>query len=258
MIDTNQLDQIVGQPVYDSEHDKIGTAGQVYVDDVTGKPEWVTVQTGLFGTKESLVPLADADLVEDGLSVPYAKGQVTDAPRVEADDGHLSKDQEAELYRHYGLGYSQAESDSGLPAGTDPAQAEQRSSGGVGDAMTRSEEQLNVGTQQVESGKARLRKYVVTEQETVTVPVTREEVRIEREPITDANRGEAMSGADISEDEQEVTLHEERPVVQKQAVPVERVNLAKDEVTEQQQVTEEVRREQIETEGDVGGGNARG
>ena len=117
-------------------------------------------------------------------------------------------------------------------------------------AMTRSEEQLHVGTETRESGRARLRKYVVTEQETVTVPVQREEVRIEREPITDANRGEALDGPAISEEEHEVVLHEERPVVEKEAVPVERVRLDTETVTEQQQVTEEVRKEQIDTDGD--------
>jgi uncharacterized protein (TIGR02271 family) len=112
--------------------------------------------------------------------------------------------------------------------------------------MTRSEEHLNVGTQRVEAGRARLRKYVVTEQESVTVPVTREEVRVEREPITDANRGAALDGPSISEEEHEVILHAERPVVQTEAVPVERVRLDTETVTEQQNVTGEVRKEQIE------------
>jgi len=117
--------------------------------------------------------------------------------------------------------------------------------------MTRSEEQLKVGTEQVETGRARLRKHVVTEQQTVTVPVSREEVRVEREPITDANRDQAVAGPDISEEEHEVVLTEERPVVQKEAVPVERVKLAKESVTEDHQVSEQVRKEQIETEGDA-------
>jgi len=118
-------------------------------------------------------------------------------------------------------------------------------------ATTRSEEQLKVGTEQVETGRARLRKHVVTEQQTVTVPVSREEVRVEREPITDANRDQAVAGPDISEEEHEVVLTEERPVVQKEAVPVERVKLAKESVTEDHQVSEQVRKEQIETEGDA-------
>jgi uncharacterized protein (TIGR02271 family) len=92
----------------------------------------------------------------------------------------------------------------------------------------------------------------VTENVTQTVPVQREEVRVEREPITDANRGDALDGPAISEEEHEVTLNEERVVVQKEAVPVERVRLEKDTVTEQQQVDEEVRKEQIEVDDETG------
>jgi uncharacterized protein (TIGR02271 family) len=117
------------------------------------------------------------------------------------------------------------------------------------DAMTLSEERLNVGTEQVEAGRARLRKYVVTENVTQTVPVSHEEIRVEREPITEANRGDAMDGPAISEEEHEVTLHAERPVVEKEAVPVERVRLDTETVTEQQEVTDTVRKEQVDTDG---------
>ena len=119
------------------------------------------------------------------------------------------------------------------------------------DAMTRSEEHLNVGTQRVEAGRARLRKYVVTENVTQTVPVSHEEVVLEREPITDANVGSALDGPAISEEEHEVVLHAERPVVAKEAVPVERVRLDTETVTEQQTVSDTVRKEQIELDGDV-------
>ena len=114
--------------------------------------------------------------------------------------------------------------------------------------MTRSEERLRVGTEQVETGRARLRKYVVTEQQSVQVPVSREEVRVEREPITDTNRGDALSGAAITEEEHEVVLHAERPVVATEAVPVERVRLGTETVTEQETVTGEIRKEQIEVD----------
>ena len=105
-----------------------------------------------------------------------------------------------------------------------------------------------MGTRSEEVGRARLRKYVVTENVTETVPVSREEVRVEREPITEANVGNAMDGPAISEEEHEVTLHAERPVVEKEAVPVERVRLDKKTVTDQETVTE-VRKEEIEVEG---------
>ena len=106
-----------------------------------------------------------------------------------------------------------------------------------------------MGTRSEEVGRARLRKYVVTENVTETVPVTREEVRIEREPITDANIGNAMDGPAISEEEHEVTLHAERAVVAKEAVPVERVRLDKETVTEHETVTEGLRKEEIEVDG---------
>ena len=107
-----------------------------------------------------------------------------------------------------------------------------------------------MGTQQVETGRARLRKYVVTEQVQQTVPVSREEVRVEREPITEANVGAATEGPDISEEEHEITLHAERPVVAKEAVPVERVRLDTETVTENQTVSDEVRKEQIDVDDD--------
>jgi uncharacterized protein (TIGR02271 family) len=127
------------------------------------------------------------------------------------------------------------------------------------DAMTLSEERVNVGVQRREAGRARLRKYVVTENVTQTVPVSHEEVRVEREPITDANIGNATSGPAISEEEHEVILHEERPVVQKEAVPVERVRLDTETVTENVTVNEEVRKEQVDTDldGDGNYGNDR-
>lgn len=272
-IDQNNINDVLGQDVHGSDGNKIGEVGQVYLDDVTGKPEWVTVKTGMFGNKESFVPVAQSQFSDDGLRVPYDKDTVKDAPRVDAEQGHLSQEEEAELYRHYGLDYSEDDSDSGLPdtdqrglgqvstSGQADADRDSRDAdvhGTVGhdtsgpttdDAMTRSEEQLKVGTQTREAGRARLRKHVVTEEQTVTVPVSREEVTIEREPITDANRDEAMAGPEISEEEHEVILTEERPVVQKETVAVERVKLGKQTVTDEEQVTESVRKEQIETDG---------
>jgi uncharacterized protein (TIGR02271 family) len=170
-------------------------------------------------------------------------------------DGSLSQDDEAELYRHYGLEYSESRSDSGLPAGTaddtqDDTVGRDVSGPTTDQAMTRSEEELQVGTETRERGRARLRKYVTTEQQTVTVPVSREEVRLEREPITDANLDAATSGPAISEEEHEVTLREEQVVVDKRAVPKERVRLDTETVTEERQVAEDVRKEQIDVDGD--------
>jgi uncharacterized protein (TIGR02271 family) len=117
------------------------------------------------------------------------------------------------------------------------------------------EEQLRVGTETREAGRARLRKHVITEHQQTTVPVSHEEVTVEREPITEANRGDAYDGPAISEEEHEVTLHAERPVVETEAVPVERVQLGKQTVTDQETVGGEVRKEEVELDngGTVGG-----
>jgi uncharacterized protein (TIGR02271 family) len=234
------------------EGNKLGTVEDIYLDQETGEPEWVALKTGMFGSKLSFAPLAQARLDGGTVVLPYEKDQIKSAPRGEA-DGALSEEEEAELYRHYGLDYTETRSDTGLPAGggDDRGQVGDDVSGPTtDDAMTRSEEQLRVGTTQRESGRARLRKYVVTEEETVSVPVQREEVRVEREPITDANVDDAMDGPAISEEEHEVVLHAEEPVVEKRAVPKERVRMDKDAVTEQETVTEQVRKERIDVDGD--------
>jgi uncharacterized protein (TIGR02271 family) len=269
MPDIDTVQNWQGRTMVDPAGDKLGTIDAIYLDDDTAQPEWATVTTGLFGAKTTFVPLAQAQATGDSVQVPYDKQRVKDAPNMQA-DGQLSQDEEAELYRHYGLDYTESHSDSGLPAGTAGQAIDPRDRDGDGvyddvqdtavghdtsgpttdKAMTRSEEELRVGATQRERGRVRLRKYVTTEQVTQTVPVQREEVRLEREPITDANLDAATSGPDISEEEHEVTLHEETPVVEKRVVPRERVRLDTETVTEQRQVGEEVRKEQIEVEGD--------
>jgi uncharacterized protein (TIGR02271 family) len=243
---------------------KLGTVEDIYLDQETGEPEWVALKTGMFGGKLSFAPLSQARQDGDTIVLPYEKDQIKSAPRVEA-DGALSQEEEAQLYRHYGLEYSETRSDTGVAAGgmdqdaRFDGDAENTGRDPVGrdvsgpttdDAMTRSEEELRVGTTRREAGRARLRKYVVTEEETVTVPVQREEVRVEREPITDANLDDAMDGPAISDEEHEVVLHEDEPVVETRAVPKERVRMNKDTVTEQETVTEQVRKERIDVDGD--------
>lgn len=260
MIGTDTVSRVIGQDVYDQSGDKIGSASEVYLDDESGQPEWVTVKTGLFGTKESFVPIRDADLTDKGVRVSVSKDKVKDAPKVDA-DGHLSPEEEQELYRYYDLGGMTSGYETQQTTRTEHATehtTERTHEGAVGhdtsgpttdNAMTRSEERLNVGTRSEEVGRARLRKYVVTENATETVPVSHEEVRVEREPITDANMGDAVDGPAISEEEHEVTLRAERPVVEKEAVPVERVRLDKTTVQEQEQVSAELRKEEIEVDG---------
>ncbi|GAA4966271.1 DUF2382 domain-containing protein [Actinoplanes utahensis] len=233
MIAQEKIGSLYGHDVYDCTGDKIGTIAAVWSDD-RGDPAWAGVRTGWFGTGESLVPLRDADLQGERVVVPFEKAYVKNAPEVDAGSGEpLAGDEVARLHQYYAMRWD----GSG-----------RRRPGGPDDAMTRSEERLEVATESEEIGRARLRKHVVTETEHVTVPVSREQAWIEREPITDANRAKALDGPDITENEYELTLFAERPVVETEVVPVERVRLDTETVTEQRTVQAEVRKERIEAE----------
>jgi uncharacterized protein (TIGR02271 family) len=253
MVDIDTARSWQGRNLVDRDGDRIGSIDAIYLDDQTGEPEWALVNTGLFGTKSTFIPLAEASDTGDGVQVLYEKQLVKDAPRVDADQ-HLSESEEQELWRHYGMAYGAGENDRDRDGVDDDRGTVGRDTSGptTDQAMTRSEEELRVGTQTREAGRARLRKYVTTETQTVTVPVQREEVRVEREPITDANLEDATSGPAISEEEHEVTLREEEVVVDKRAVPKERVRLDTETVTDERQISEEVRKEQIEVDGDQG------
>jgi uncharacterized protein (TIGR02271 family) len=243
MTTPQQWDILIGLTAVDPDGDKIGKVGQVYIDDDAGQPEWVTVSTGMFGSRESFAPLYNAAVRDGQVVLAVPKQLVKDAPNVD-NDGHLEDTEVAALYQHYGsyrgsaaspgTGADGEESYAGRHTDEVDTSAQGYDTSGpvTDDAMTRSEERLHVGTESVPAGRARLRKYVVTENVTTTVPVSHEEVRLEREPI--------------SEEEHEVTLRAERPVVVKETVPVERVRLGTETVTEERQIDEEVRKERID------------
>jgi len=249
---TQAIQALDDSVVVGNDGSELGRVGQVYTDNDTGQPSWVTVKTGWFGTNESFVPL-DAATIKDGtIQVPYDKDLIKGAPNNEAGEP-LSEADEQELYSYYNLtgpaGYDAAYTQSQGLVGDRHAEITNTDipfqNGVSGDAgyLTRSEEQLHVGTEKVETGRARLRKFVVTEQQTVTVPVTREEVRVVREPVAP---GDTVDDVTIGEAAADVVLTEERVVVNKETVPVEKVRLDTETVTEQQDVTESVRKEQIE------------
>jgi stress response protein YsnF len=339
MITRDQIPAVLDHPVYDGTGAKIGEAKHVFLDDATGRPEWVSVKTGLFGSSETFVPIRDASVVEDHLEVPYTKDKVKDAPDVVVDSGgHLSREEEHRLYEYYGVKWdepweqstgqdkSSTSGRSGMDAGTAGAAGAAGAAGGVAggiagkasargrkgedaddsgrafargtaaegrttgaegratgaggqgigaegrtpgsesrsrsaaagsdlgretaeNAMTRSEERMHVRVEREQSGRARLHKYVDTEEVQQSVPLRYEEVRVVREPITDANRSSALSGEPLKEAEYEVTLHSERPVIETEVVPVERVRLTTEERVQNKTVTGRVRKERIETEG---------
>ncbi|MFW0788415.1 DUF2382 domain-containing protein [Gordonia sp. CPCC 205333] len=249
MTRTPELDAVAHSTVYDNAGEKVGKVEQVYIDDRNSLPTWIAVKTGWFGSS-SLVPLAGAKHQGDRVDVVTTKDKIKSAPHLDAADG-ISTQQGKELLDHYGLtekssgwdnyGEHNGRSQDERPT---PTRTGVTSEDAAGESLVRSEEQLNVGTEKVATGKARLHKYVVTEEQSVTVPVTHEEVRVVREPVnSDVPVGE------IGEAETEVTLHEEQVVAEKKTVPVERVGLAVDEVTDKESVSGTVRKERIETEG---------
>ncbi|RUP83152.1 MULTISPECIES: DUF2382 domain-containing protein [unclassified Kocuria] len=265
---TFDVNAILSSTAYGADGDKIGKVEQVFLDDNSGEPTFLTVNTGLFGAKENFVPVKGASQDGDRVVLPYTKDVIKDAPKVDADQ-HLSPAEEEELYRYYELNY-----EDGRTAGTDrdrnaaaagtagvagtAAAGHDRRDGDVADrdavagedaSVVRHEERLNVGTQEREAGHARLRKYVVTDHETVDVPVEREEVTVERTPLN-GTEGRVDNGR-IGEEEVDVTLHEERPVVEKEAVAVEEVGLNKQTVRETQRVEADVQKEQVDVETDA-------
>jgi uncharacterized protein (TIGR02271 family) len=225
---TQDILALRGKDVIGRDGDKLGTIEEIYLDTGTDQPHWALVTTGLFGTKQSFVPISGAIREGATVRVPFGKATVKDAPKVDP-DGRLCDREEAELLRHYGMN----------DGGGDSGPGRDTSGPTTDDAMTRSEEELRVGTRERESGRVRLKKYVVEDEVAETVPVRLEEVRVERKPITDANVEEAV-------------LHEEEAVVEKQAVPTERVRLDKEADSEERQVSETLRKEQIDV-GDAQG-----
>ena len=238
-----------GAAVYSSEGERIGTVEELFMDEETREPEWIGIGTGFFGTKRVLVPVTGASTESDGITVPYSKQQVKDAPDVDGDE--ISQETEAELYSYYGLDYSERQSDTGLPEGS-PGMAETATPTATQTAPTtgeaevvRAEEELAVGKRQVEAGRVRLRKWVETEPVTMDVDLQREVAQIDRQPID-----QPISDAEIGEEVVEVPLHAEQAVVQKQTVAKERVSLDTDVEVETQTVSDELRKERVEVDGD--------
>jgi uncharacterized protein (TIGR02271 family) len=253
--------------VVGADGQEIGKVGQVYLNDSTGDPEWVTVRTGFFGMKQTFVPLVNSRSSAEEIRVPFDREMIKGAPNIDV-DGRLSLEEEAELYRYYGM------QPTGIPSqrrgerradltsdatGNDRSDAMGRRETSAsqdissqeryareGDLdMTRSEERLHVGTERRECGRVRLHKYVDTEHVQQQVPLTREEARFERQPITG---DEALGDYPIGEDVQEFIIYEERPVVGTESMPVERMRVYRERVRREETVEGDIRKERIEVE----------
>jgi uncharacterized protein (TIGR02271 family) len=255
--------------VVDSAGNRIGSVDNVWADDATNEAEFVGIKTGWLFGKTHVVPVADAQIGGGTITVPYTSDQVKDAPSFGADE-ELSPGDEDEIYGYFGVQRSTAQSPTGLPAGgrgrqyqsgtvdtldtTDTSRAEMTAGyDATGDNeadMTLSAEELAVGKRQVEAGRVRLRKVVRTEHQEIPVDLKREDIEIERVPA-----GEAGAPSDaFQEEEVEVPVMREEPVVAKEARVTGGVRVSKDIETETTTVGDEVRKEDVEVDRDVEAG----
>ena len=174
-IDQSNIDTIIGRTLPGPDGQKIGIAGEVFLDDQTSKPEWTTVSTGLFGSKESFVPLAEAQLTGDTMTVPYDKdGQERTARRHRSATSRRTRRPSSTATTVWTTPSRPAKvacppalrRQATRTGPATPGAVGRDTSGPTTDqAMTRSEEKLHVGTEKVTTGKARLRKYVETEEQ---------------------------------------------------------------------------------------------
>ncbi len=274
MTNDKQIKDLFNATAVDRDGEKLGSVKEVFLDERSGQPSFVEVNHGLFGMSSSLVPLRGHRLNGEELQLAFAKDRISDAPSLDVENG-MTPEEQTRIYEHYGLtsadeGERYTDAGAGLTTNhedrgveghkvgeTERTAATDRdhvaNKGTNNDEMVLSEERMNVSKDKVETGRARLRKYTVTDTESVDVPVTREEVRVERTPIDEKDA--ANYKGNIGDDaEASVTLHEERVNVSKEEVPVEKVGLSKEQVTETQRHTEELRHEELDTnvEGDRG------
>ncbi len=246
-VDMQALQDAQGNPVYSNDGEQIGKVEEVFHDTDTDQPEWIGIGTGFFSSKRVLVPVASAEVREDGIYVPYSKDHVSGAPNIDGDE--ISQETEAELYSFYGIEYGENRSDSGLPEGTQTDSTETHTDTtrtpdriDSSETVTRSEEELRTGTRQREAGQVRVRKYVDTEKVQTTVPTSREEVTVERVPVSEGTSTEA----EFSEGELTVPIVEEEAVVEKRPVVKEELRVSKETVTGEETVEGDVRKERID------------
>jgi uncharacterized protein (TIGR02271 family) len=245
-----------GRDVYSSDGEKIGDLDNIYVDEDTGRPLWIRLSTGFFGLRHVVAPAEGAVMTEDRIQLSFTRDQVKDSP--DADGDRLSDETNDALCRYYGMSGTGYVADFGGTAGADVGAGladygatPGSTMGGVMDTertetITRSEEEIRVGKREVEGGRVRLHKWVETEPVSAEVELEQERAYIQREPIN-----EPVTGAELTEQEIEVPLRREEAVVQKDVVGKERISVSKEVESQVETVTDEVRKERVEIEGDV-------
>ncbi len=260
-IDSNSTHDLFDYSVVDQSGENLGTLHSMWNNAETGKLEFLGVKTGwLFGSNH-VVPAdkAQIDGMARSIKVPYLMSLIKDAPTVDA-DSTVSDEQEAEIYRYYGGARSTGTSTAtrttetavaGLAAATTatapvaPAKA-QVSGVKVGDdiEVALSEEQVKVGKRTVDAGSVRLRKVIRTEIVNQPVEIRHEEVVVERVSADQVKAGAATS--DFKDETIDVPLTREEVVVSKEAHVTGAVRLNKTSTAETQNVSETVRKEDVE------------
>ena len=230
-ITVDELREIRNAPVYTADGEEFGHVGEIWYDEGTREARYLKVGRGALGMRAVCVPVQGGTIRDDGFVVPYGREQLEESPEF-GEDEDWTEEREREFGAYYGEGATGRRHD------TDVSDADA--------AITRSEEEVQVGKRDVEAGQVRLRKYVETEPVEMDVQLKRETARVTREPIDEPARG-----ADFGEEEVEVALRSEQPVVEKQAVAKERIGIEKDVETEERTVSDEVRKERIEVDDDT-------
>jgi len=309
--ETQSPEQLFDYEVTDSTGNKVGTVDGVWVDDATSELEFIGVKTGWLLGKTHVIPVADAEIGDGSVQVPYSEDQIKGAPSF-GTDSELTPEQEDQIYDYYGLDRSTSPSPTGLATGTGTSSsgtagtqagttdfgtsgtdtgefgAAETTSGGFGTTDTSTgfdttpggttsdysttgadrdysrdltsqdeervplhEENLQVDKQPVEAGHARIRKVVRTDHVSQPVDLAREEVQIERVPAG----GDQVADDAFQEEQIDVPVMREEPVVGKEAHVAGEVRVGKTADTETRTVEGDVRREDVEIDKGSGFGN---
>jgi len=227
-----ELKELRRAPLYTSDGEQFGHVGEIWYDEETDRAQYIKVGRGPAGMRAVLVPVQGGTRYRDGLQVPYSREQLESSPDFDLDE--YDEDREREFTSYYGDFDRERDADAGVDRDVDDDKS-----------VTRSEEELQVGKRETEAGRARLSKWVETEPVEMDVELKRETARVTREPID-----RPVSDAELGEEEIEVTLREEEAVVEKQTVAKERIGIEKDVETQSETISDEVRKERVEVEGD--------
>jgi uncharacterized protein (TIGR02271 family) len=243
--------RFIGYEVVDRDENKVGTIESAWLDE-TGDPAYLSVRTGWLGLGRShIVPAQNVHLSEERghLKVPYTLDQIKEAPEFDT-NAELQPEDEERICSHYGrYGFRREGWLEHRPAAERTErppviEGRERTTETTGEQrMKLKEEEVRVGKREVEAGGVRLRKVVRTETVNQPVELKREDIVIERTPGKGGRTSEQFGEQEIY-----VPLRREEAVVSKEARVREEVRVGKREDREKQNVSETVRKEDVQVE----------